>query len=175
MTARRDDEARREAEQAAAEALYTRALALPYGLNMTEVEAFAAAAVAAVWPVAERAVRERVAAAIRSQCCDFDGCNATACMAFDHAARIAAAIRAAGHPDGYHRVDTTREWAGIYCADCAVTERSARIAETAPEPCLCAGHYMACDEPCPDFWLPDVPMSPDKGHGETAPEPEEGP
>ncbi|MGE3449010.1 MAG: hypothetical protein AB7H92_15685 [Microbacteriaceae bacterium] len=48
-------------------------------------------------------------------------------------ARIAAAIRAAGHPDGYHRVDTTREWAGIYCADCAVTERSARIAETAPE------------------------------------------
>jgi hypothetical protein len=48
-------------------------------------------------------------------------------------ARIAANIRAAGHPDGYHRVDTTREWAGIYCADCAVTERSARIAETAPE------------------------------------------
>ena len=48
-------------------------------------------------------------------------------------ARIAAAMRAAGHPDGYHRVDTTREWAGIYCADCAVTERSARIAETAPE------------------------------------------
>ena len=48
-------------------------------------------------------------------------------------ARIAAAIRAAGHADGYHRVDTTSEWAGIYCADCAVTERSARIAETAPE------------------------------------------
>lgn len=60
-------------------------------------------------------------------------------------ARIAAAIRAAGHPDGYHRVDTTREWAGIYCADCAVTERSARIAETAPEgdpPCPTCGHPM---------------------------------
>jgi hypothetical protein len=50
--------------------------------------------------------------------------------------------------------------------------RAARLAETAPEPCLCAGHYMACDEPCPDFWLPDVPMSPDKGHAETAPEDE---
>ncbi len=44
--------------------------------------------------------------------------------------------------------------------------------EAVAEACLCAGHYMACDEPCPDFWLPDVPMSPDKGHAETAPEEE---
>lgn len=51
--------------------------------------------------------------------------------------------------------------------------RALATAETAPEPCRCAGHYMACDKACPDFWLPDVPMSPNKGHAETAPE--EGP
>lgn len=46
--------------------------------------------------------------------------------------RLAAAIEAAGHPDGYHRVGMSREEAGIYCADCAVTSRSARIVRERP-------------------------------------------
>ncbi|MCA0332293.1 MAG: hypothetical protein LCI03_20710 [Actinobacteria bacterium] len=95
--------ARDDAVEAAVEALDSRAHA--YGLNATETEVVAEVAIAAAAPILLAA----------------------------HGSRIAAAIRAAGHPDGYHRVDTTREWAGIYCADCAVTERSARIAETAPE------------------------------------------
>lgn len=72
-------------------------------------------------------------------------------------------VRAIDHYAGALR--TTKE--------IAAAERARIAAETAPAACRCAGHYMACDEPCPDFWLPDVPMSPDKGHDETAPE--EGP
>lgn len=63
-------------------------------------------------------------------------------------------------------INAVAEDAVAAAAPILLAAERARIAE----PCLCAGHYMACDEPCPDFWLPDVPMSPDKGHAETAPE-----
>ena len=52
--------AHENAVEAAAEALYTRALTLPYGLNMTEVEAFAEAAVAAAAPILLAAERARI-------------------------------------------------------------------------------------------------------------------
>lgn len=91
---------------AATDAIERRARA--YMLNRTEVEALAEDVL-----VATRSLIEDAAEA-------------------DLRERLAAAIEAAGHPDGYHRVGMSREEAGIYCADCAVTSRSARIVRERP-------------------------------------------